>query len=235
MQHLLIFLIPISIATREREASDKTCVIKTSANSESIHPSVVQWTNEFPKARFRSDSYSILVSQLQAVTARTNDFSIKNSFALLWHPRQPKPQNHHPFRENISSANHDDDDGIKLYSKFSHFLLSKQRQSDELWGWKIAEYQAMFWRPAFRQPIVGVDASSGVGKLISGKVLNHHSHSHHAIHEIIRFSLRSPVPPHLNRNLDGIQIDYFNSFKLIIKGIDYSIWDSRSIHTLCLR
>lgn len=71
-----------------------------------------------------------------------------------------------------------------------------------------------------------------VGKLISGKVLNHHSHSHHAIHEIIRSSLRSPVPPHLNRNLDGIQIDYFNSFKLIIKGIDYSIWDSQSVLAL---
>lgn len=70
--------------------------------------------------------------------------------------------------------------------------------------------------------------SLGVGKLISGKVLNHHSHSHHAIHEITR----SPVPPHLNRNLDGIQIDYFNSFKLIIKGIDYSIWDARCVLTL---
>lgn len=83
----------------EKEASDKTCVIKTSANSESIHPSVVQWTNEFPKARFRSDSYSILVSQLQAATARTNDFSINISFSLPQHPRQsqPSPKTITPF------------------------------------------------------------------------------------------------------------------------------------------
>jgi hypothetical protein len=54
------------------------------------------------------------------------------------------------------------------------------------------------------------------GKLISGKVLNHHLYSHHAIHEIIHFALLNiaffplnPVPFHLNRNLPL-------EFKLII-------------------
>lgn len=143
-----------SLHEREKRAI-KPVLLKLRQTPKSIHPSVVQWTNEFPKARFRSDSYSILVSQLQAATARTNDFSINISFPLPRHPRQPKPQTHHPFREIISSANHDDDDGIKLYSKFSHFLLSKQRQSDELWGWKLRNIKRCSNAPLFDNRLRG--------------------------------------------------------------------------------
>lgn len=100
-----------------------------------------------------------------------------------------------------SDANHrddDDDDDIKL--------------------WELRTLNDVSSSPAQSTKALHIGVG-GRRKLISGKVLNHHSYSHHAIHEIIRFSLRPPVPPHLNRNLDGIQIDYFNSFKLIIKAL----------------